>query len=300
MAVWAVSRRVLGSLALLAALVLMGCDRFAAKPPPEVAAEPVEANPTPPEPAKPVVKIDPRLTQSFEDATRKDPPVDWPRLADMTATNKSVGKLYTDVVRLWKEIPFVNAEGKEIEYSAHLETSQGVIEIALRPEIAPNHVRNFIALARAGYYDGLVFERLVEDVSEVEGGGRLELIEGGGPLGVNDPNYDSIGYWLKPEFDANVPHDEGTVGAWRGIEVDTASCKFYIILNKPPESLNGNHTVFGKVTRGLDIARKIHQQPRTKEAMLPGVFKPEKAVVIQKVTIQRHDTDNSGQSGEKK
>ncbi len=283
--------------ALAAAVAFVGCNRSAAPvPPPEPAAEASSAK----DDAKSQVKIDPRLTQPFTEATRQDPPADWPRLADTTANGKSVGKVYTDVVRLWKEIPFVTPEGKKVEYTATLDTELGSLEIGLRPDVAPNHVRNFVALARAGYYDGLVFERIIHQVSDVEKGVTLDLIEGGGPLGAADATYDSIGYWLKPEFDAKVPHEEGTVGAAHGDEVDTASCKFYIIVNKPPESLNGNFTVFGKVTKGLDVARKIHQRPTVEDETNTGYHKPEKAVVIRKVSIQTREVDAPGTNGENK
>jgi peptidyl-prolyl cis-trans isomerase B (cyclophilin B) len=296
MALRALPRRRLHLAALLVAFTLSGCNRgdvpdgdAPAAQPAETAA-PGDSSPKPP-------ALDPRLTQSFEDATRKDPPADWPRPPDLTATGKSVGKLYTDVVRLWKEVPFANAAGKPIAYAASVETDQGVIEIALRPEVAPNHVRNFVALARAGYYDGLAFERIVHQESDVEKGVQLDLIEGGGPLGVADPGYDGIGYWLKPEFDdrnsPKAPHEEGAVGACRGgEEEDTAACKFYIIVGKAPASLNGNYTVFGKVTKGLDVARKIHQQPVIEDENDGGYHRPEKPVLIRKVAIHTREVDN--------
>lgn len=282
-------RRRLGVGLVLAVLVLAGCQRFGPQPSPEPTPESVESAPQV-EPKAEDKAIDPRFTQSFADATRKDPPADWPRLAETTANGKSVGKLYTDVVKLWKEVRLVGTDGKPIAYRATLDTELGPIEITLRPDVAPNHVRNFIALARAGYYDGLVFERIIHQVSEVEKGTTLDLIEGGGPLGMADPDYDSIGYWLKPEFDAKVAHEEGTVGAPRGAEVDTAACKFYIIVGKPPESINGNFTVFGKVTSGLDVARKIHQRPVIEGE--GGYNRPEKPVVIRKVTITESGVDN--------
>ena len=78
------------------------------------------------------------------------------------------------------------------------------------------------------------------------------MIEAGGPLGAGDPeDHDSIGYWLKPETDAKVVHEEGSVGAVHGEEPDSAACKFYIILSKAPaDPAGGSYTVFGKVTRG--------------------------------------------------
>src|SRR5262249_32943511 len=131
--------------------------------------------------------VDPRLNQSFTEATRADAPPSASRPPDTTATGKSVGKLYTDVVRLWKEVPFATPEGKRGEDSAAVETELGTIELALVSDRAPNHVRNFVALARAGYYDGLSFDRLRHVVSDApEYKGRvLDLIEAGDPLGTN-------------------------------------------------------------------------------------------------------------------
>jgi peptidyl-prolyl cis-trans isomerase B (cyclophilin B) len=285
--------------------LLPGCSRLTEPPPgkgEEAALEPAETPSAPAhEPAAaPKLTIDPRLNQTFDDAIRPDPPAEWPRLAETTVTGKSVGKLYTDVVRLWKTITFVTAEGKRVEYSATLQTDLGEIDIALLPEAAPNHVRNFVALARVGYYDGLVFERIVHQESDVQQGVELDLIEGGGPLGAAQPDYDSIGYWLKPEFDKNIKHVEGTVGATRAEEEATAACKFYIIVGKAPESLNGNSTVFGKVTRGLEVARNIHQQPVIIDETDGGYHRPEKPVVIRKVIIHTREADGPGANGENK
>src|SRR4051794_2193739 len=84
------------------------------------------------------------LHRSFLQATRKLPPPDQ-RPPDRTMTGKSVGKLYSEVVRLWDTIRFTTPDGTRLEYSATLETELGNIEITLNPDVAPNHVRNFIA-----------------------------------------------------------------------------------------------------------------------------------------------------------
>lgn len=228
-----------------------------------------------------------RFHQSFSEATRggDDPPAECQQPPDRTVAGKPVYALYKDVVRLWDTIRFTSADGKKIGYSATVETSLGVIEIELLPEIAPNHVRNFIALARAGYYDGLFFDRIHHEESQDDPSLRLDQISAGCPLGTGEPGHGSIGYWLKPEFDEKVHHEEGTVGACHGAEADTAACKFYVTLNKAP-FLDGNYTVFGKVTRGLDVARKIFAQPIIlDEQDVNGDRRPEKPVEIKKVTI---------------
>jgi cyclophilin family peptidyl-prolyl cis-trans isomerase len=230
------------------------------------------------------------MHQSFADATRQEPPADWQRPPDLTLTGKSVGKLYTELVNQWDSIKFATPDGKPIAYSATLDTDLGSIEIALRPDLAPNHVRNFVALARAGYYDGLVFERTVHARSQEQPEVEVEVIEGGCPLGTGDLGFGSIGYWLKPEFSKEA-HEAGTVAACHGEELDTAACRFYITLNKAP-FLDGNFTVFGKVTRGLDVARRIFSLPVRNDPEYPEGDRPEKPVVIRKVTITTSESPN--------
>ncbi len=232
------------------------------------------------------------MHQPFAAATRggDDPPALCNRPPDATVTGKPVGKLYDEVVRLWDAVRFVNPAGKPLSYTATVETDLGNIEIALRPDVAPNHVRNFIALARAGYYDGLRFDRVRHEEPETpDGGPPLDQIEGGCPLGTGEPGYGSIGYWLRAEFDdkekPKLPHDEGTVGACRGTEADSAGCRFYVTLSKAPY-LDGNYTAFGKVTKGLDVARKIYQQPvMVFESDVDGSRRPLNPTVIRKVTV---------------
>jgi cyclophilin family peptidyl-prolyl cis-trans isomerase len=237
------------------------------------------------------------LQRTFAEATRKDPPPDWEPPAT-TSAGKSVGTLYDQVTKAWDGIHFATPEGKRIVYHAHLDTELGNIELELRSDWAPNHVRNFIALAQAGYYDGLVFSRIVNQASK-QSGDKVELIEGGSPQGVSETDQDGIGYWLKDEFNAKLPHEEGAVGASHGDEADTAACKFYIMLNKAPR-LDGNYTLFARVTQGLDVARKISQQPVKKDEdasasedqdLIGGDYRPMKPVVIRKVTIEAKEVD---------
>jgi peptidyl-prolyl cis-trans isomerase B (cyclophilin B) len=270
----------LGAL-LLAALV--GCKR-GGPPRPEKKAD---TAPTAKE-EDPAVH---RLKQTFEEAMRKSAPGDAPKPPDMTITGKSVGKVYADVVLLWKDISYTTADGKRIEYSAALETDLGTIEMALLSDAAPNHVRNFVALARAGYYDGLSFDHIRHEEIKGPDGYALDLVEGGDPLGANDlEDHFSIGYWLNPEIDPKSVHDAGSVGAIHGAELDTAGCKFYIVLGKAP-LLDGNYTIFAKVTKGLDIVRKIHEQPAVELEEETGYSRPLKPVIIRKVTIQTHEIE---------
>jgi len=233
------------------------------------------------------IALDPRLHQPFAEATISEPPEDWHRPPDTTLTGKSVGKFYVEVKNNWEQIRFVSPAGKPLAYWATLDTEMGEIEIALRPELAPNHVRSFVALAQAGYFDGLVFERTVHENGP---DGKLELIEGGCPVGTGEMGYGSIGYWLKPELHPEIPNEEGTVGASHGEGKDTAACKFYITLSRCP-FMDGEYTVFGKVTQGLGIARKILSLPVRDDSEFPDGDRPVKPVVIRKVTIHTKEME---------
>jgi cyclophilin family peptidyl-prolyl cis-trans isomerase len=273
-----------GIIGVVASLSLVGCaPTKTAEDKPEAASAQASNQTTPSTPGGKANLADPHLHQSFAEATRAEPPADWQRPPDLTMTGKSVGKLYTDVVRLWDTIRFTSEKGKPV-YHATLDTEVGPIEILLRPDLAPNHVRNFIALALAGYYDGLVFERAVRARSDEQPEVEIELIEGGCPLGTGDLGFGSLGYWLKPEF-TKEPHEAGTVGACHGAEPDTAACRFYITLSKAP-LLDGNFTVFGKVISGLDVAQRIFSLPIRNDPEYPEGDRPEKPVVIRKVTIR--------------
>jgi cyclophilin family peptidyl-prolyl cis-trans isomerase len=269
---------------LLIGLGILGCGKQGGEPDKPAA----EASAAPGDSAGPASQPpagNPRLQQPFDQAVLTEPPTDWQKLPDQTMTQKSVGKLYTEVVRLWDGIRFVTPEGKPLTYTATLDTELGPIEITLRPDVAPNHVRSFVALARAGYYDGLVFQRIIHQKSEARPEEHVDLIEAGCPMGTGEFGFGSIGYWLKPEFHAEVHHDEGTVGAWHGEEPNTAACKFYITLCQAP-FMDGSYTVFGKVTHGLDIARKISEQPVGPDPVTLEEDHPKKPVVINKVTIR--------------
>jgi peptidyl-prolyl cis-trans isomerase B (cyclophilin B) len=222
---------------------------------------------------------------SFSEAITEDCPEDQQPPPDRTLNGLSTGKLREAVQRLWGGIAFTTPSGKKLAYSATLDTEYGPITMTLLPEVAPNHVRNFVALARAGYYDGLLFEHVIQQEGEGGPEAKLELIEGGCPLGTGEAGIGHLGYWLKPEFNAEIKHVEGTVGACLTGAPDTAACRFYITLSTAPV-MDGNFTVFAKVTHGLDVVRTIAKQPRP-----DGSLRPNKPAVIRKVTIQTREVD---------
>lgn len=300
MSMWSargVSLRHLAAGLVLGSVAVLGCGQ---KPQPASTASGDDSTPAASAPAgKPVaatlasrrggeapVKTGDRLHQPFTEAVRgadNPPPADAVRPPDETVSKKPVHRLLETVRQSWDGIRFTTPAGAPLAYSARVETSAGDIEIALFPEQAPNHVRNFIALAKAGYYDKLLVERIRHEKNP-ETGDELHLLEGGCPLGTGTAGTGSIGYWLREEFTPadKMSHDEGIVGACRGEEADSAATRFYISLNKTP-FLDGNYTIFGKVVQGLDIVRTIGKQPVVIDD--EGNSHPEKPIVIHKVTI---------------
>jgi len=220
----------------------------------------------------------------FAEAVTENVPEEQQPPPDLTANGLSTGKIRVQVQQAWDQIVFTTAAGKKIAYTAVLETEFGPVTIALRPDVAPNHVRNFVALARAGYYDGLVFEKVIEQQGDTPES-KLELVEGGCPAGTGEPGIGHLGYWLKPEFSESVKHEAGTVGACLCGAEDTAACRFYITISPAP-AMDGSFTVFGKVTTGLDVIRTITKQPRQ-----DGSARPNSPTVIRKVTIQTREVD---------
>jgi peptidyl-prolyl cis-trans isomerase B (cyclophilin B) len=141
--------------------------------------------------------------------------------------------------------PQTNVTGDEV---AVITTNKGVIRFTFFGQDAPNHVAAFIERAREGFYDGTKFHR-------VEPG---FVVQGGDPLSkTDDPRVGTggPGYNLKAEFNPN-PHLDGTVSMARAQDPDSAGSQFYICLG-PQSFLDGNYTVFGQVTQGLDVVHDI-------------------------------------------
>jgi peptidyl-prolyl cis-trans isomerase B (cyclophilin B) len=131
---------------------------------------------------------------------------------------------------------------------AVITTPKGVIRFEFFCEDAPRHCAAFIELAEKGFYDGTKFHRVEPDF--VVQGGDPYSKTGEGPAGTGGP-----GYNLAAEFNAR-PHLDGTVAMARAGHADSAGSQFYICLG-PQSFLNGNYTVFGQVTEGLDVVHKI-------------------------------------------
>jgi peptidyl-prolyl cis-trans isomerase B (cyclophilin B) len=298
--------------AITLSIGLSGCGKPAGPPEPSASSTtttttaPVTLTvpadkPTPSEPAR-----DP-LHQSFADATRAadNPPEDSQRPPDRTITGKPVFKLLAEVQKQWDSIRFVTADGRKLEYTALFDTTHGALEITLLSEAAPNHVRNFVALARAGYYDGLRFDGILHEAIREDPEAapmRLDQLRAGCPLGTGETGTGSLGYWLRPEFNARqfkLTHEEGTVGACHGPEPDSAATRFYINLTPAPY-LDDSYTIFGKVSKGLDVLRTIGVQPVRIDEGADGDsgHQPLKPIVIRSVKIQTR-TAGAGTEGKR-
>jgi len=154
-----------------------------------------------------------------------------------------------------KEKKFTPEEIKKMaDTKAVIETKFGNIELKFFPEVAPNHVNNFIELAKKGFYDGTTFHRVIPGF----------MIQGGDPNSKNpDKSKHGMGgpgYTIKAEFN-DKPHKRGTLSMARAANPDSAGSQFFICVADAP-FLNRQYTVFGEVVSGMEVADKIVSQPR--------------------------------------
>jgi len=138
-----------------------------------------------------------------------------------------------------------------------IKTGFGDIKFSLLPDIAPESVRNFVTLAKNGFYDGTLFHRVIPGF----------MIQGGDP-NTKDPNKKSQwgmggpGHNIKAEFSSRS-HLEGIVSMARATDPDSAGSQFFIVTSdNNTKALDRQYTVFGKVTEGMDVAHKIENLPR--------------------------------------
>jgi peptidyl-prolyl cis-trans isomerase B (cyclophilin B) len=145
---------------------------------------------------------------------------------------------------------------KMSETKAIIETNLGNIELKFFPEVAPNHVNNFIELAKKGFYDGSTFHRLIPGF----------MIQGGDPNSKNPDRskhgMGGPGYTVKAEFN-NKPHKRGILSMARAQHPDSAGSQFFICVANS-FFLDRQYTVFGEVISGMEVADKIVSQPRDK------------------------------------
>ena len=123
-----------------------------------------------------------------------------------------------------------------------------VIKAELYPEVAPNTVNNFISLVRKGFYDGLIFHRVINGF----------MIQGGCPQGrgTGGPGYSIKGEFSYNGFKNDLKHTEGVLSMARAMHPDSAGSQFFIMHKNSPH-LDGQYAAFGKVIEGMDVVNKI-------------------------------------------
>lgn len=139
-------------------------------------------------------------------------------------------------------------------YKATIETNKGVIELELLPQHAPKTVNNFVFLARDGFYDGVTFHRVISDF----------MIQGGDPTGTGRGG---PGYIFEDEIKGNpLKHERGVI-SMANAGPNTNGSQFFIT-HSPQPHLNGRHTVFGKVEKGLEVVDAIREGDKMKKVKI--------------------------------
>ena len=137
------------------------------------------------------------------------------------------------------------ADYADPENTIILETSKGTVVIELRPDLAPNHAARMKELAREGFYDGIVFHRVIDGFMAQVGCPR-----GNGTGGSDKPD-------LKAEF-SQEKHVRGTISAARSSNPDSANSQFFIVYDDAPW-LNGQYSVYGRVIEGMENVDKLER-----------------------------------------
>jgi peptidyl-prolyl cis-trans isomerase B (cyclophilin B) len=145
---------------------------------------------------------------------------------------------------------------KMSETTAAIETKFGTIELKFFPEVAPNHVNNFMELAKKGFYDGTIFHRVIPGFM-IQGGDPNSKEADKSRHGMGGP-----GYNLKAEFN-NKSHKRGILSMARSQDPDSAGSQFFICVGDAL-FLDRQYTAFGEVTSGMEAVDKIVGLPRDK------------------------------------
>lgn len=151
-----------------------------------------------------------------------------------------------------------------------------IIKAELYPDIAPNTVTNFVSLVNGGFYDGLIFHRVIKGF----------MIQGGCPegTGMGGPGYSIKGEFAGNGFANNLEHSEGVLSMARAAHPDSAGSQFFIMHKKSPH-LDGQYAAFGKVIEGMENVNKIA------ESETDYMDKPIEDVVMKKVTVETFGKD---------
>lgn len=175
--------------------------------------------------------------EKFSEATRRpysSPPV-------KSINGKTIAGMKQKVEAMWDGIVF-EKDGRPVEYIVTFETEAGDFQVELWPDVAPNHCRSFIALARAGFYDGLIFHRVIPGF----------VIQGGCP---NGDGTGGPGYCVRQEFNTK-PHERGVLSMARAQPEDSAGSQFFVCVDAA-RFLDNKYTGFGKVVKGMEAVDRI-------------------------------------------
>ena len=153
---------------------------------------------------------------------------------------------------------------------AVIETNMGTIELELFAKKAIKTVENFVGLAEKGYYNGVIFHRVIDNF----------MIQGGDPTGTGRGGQSLWGEPFEDEVATGLKHDSGGILSMANAGPNTNGSQFFITLKDTPW-LDGRHTVFGKVINGMDVVKKIGKVKTGPND------RPLEDVVMQKVTIEK-------------
>ena len=150
------------------------------------------------------------------------------------------------------------------------------IKLELYPDIAPNTVNNFISLVNKGFYDGLIFHRVIEDF----------MIQGGCPsgTGMGGPGYSIRGEFAQNGYPNDLKHTAGVLSMARSMHPNSAGSQFFIMHKNAPH-LDGSYAAFGKVTEGMENVDKIAETATDYED------RPLEEQKIKTVTVETFGTD---------
>lgn len=205
--------------------------------------------------------------------------------ATKTETNTSSSATATEATVPPPASPTTAAEEKKpmSQYQnkvAELHTSAGEIDIRFFPDVAPNHVKNFIDLAEKGFYNGTKFHRVIPGF----------MIQGGDPNTVSGSpstwGTGGSGKNVAAEFNS-ISHKRGIVSMARSSDPDSASSQFFIVTSDST-FLDKQYTVFGQVTKGMDIADKIVNAPKGAQD------RPNNPTSIEKIVIRDAKPEEQG------
>ena len=156
------------------------------------------------------------------------------------------------------------------------ETNQGTIKAELFPDVAPNTVNNFISLVKRGFYDGLIFHRVIPGF----------MIQGGDPqgTGMGGPGYSIKGEFITNNFNNELLHKRGVLSMARSQSPNSAGSQFFIMVDDAPH-LNAQYASFGQVIEGMEAVDKIVAAQRDYND------RPLENQIMEKVTVETFGVD---------